>query len=217
MTNQIGTSRETSAKQNNAVNTKQTQEEKSPAIDRVTVSVNIDGAWKRKYDEKGNLLFTPSGSIDREYVPVDAQSLTQAASLVQGAVGYNRTRGDQVSVTNIAFDRSAQFDTEDAAFRRTRQTRFAFLMVFAAIAAAIVLIVVIRLLAGLAKRRRERREEEAAKRRDAEQSVWNGPEIDVNMSDEDRRRIEMQDVVTSMAKEHPDDVAQLIRTLLQED
>jgi flagellar M-ring protein FliF len=215
MTNQIGTSRETSAKQNNAVNTKQTQEEKSPAIDRVTVSVNIDGAWKRKYDEKGNLLFTPSGSIDREYVPVDAQSLTQAASLVQGAVGYNRTRGDQVSVTNIAFDRSAQFDTEDAAFRRTRQTRFAFLMVFAAIAAAIVLIVVIRLLAGLAKRRRERREEEAIRQPDP--SIWNNMEIDMSMSEEDRHRVEMQEQISAMAKDHPEDVAQLLRTWMTED
>jgi flagellar M-ring protein FliF len=212
MTNQIGTSRETSAKQSNAINTKHIQEEKSPAIDRVAVSVNIDGTWKRKYDEKGNPLFTPSGSIDREYVPVDAQSLTQATSLVQGAVGYNRTRGDLVMVTNIAFDRSAQFDTEDAAFRRTRQTRFAFLIIFGAIALAIVLIVVIRALILAARRRREQK----ALEQPVTGQEWASPQ-EIEIPEADRRRAEMVEAVTAMAQEHPEDVAKLMETWLTED
>ncbi|MDR1446475.1 MAG: flagellar M-ring protein FliF, partial [Treponema sp.] len=46
---------------NEEINKKTTQEEKSPQIDRATVSVNIDGKWKWKYTEKGKPVILPDG------------------------------------------------------------------------------------------------------------------------------------------------------------
>ena len=92
-------------------------------IDRITVSVNIDGTWKKKYDENGNLIITPSGAIEREYIPVSKEDLEKATLLVQNAIGYDRSRGDNVSVVCIQFDRNEQFEKEDEAYRRQQQKR----------------------------------------------------------------------------------------------
>ncbi len=92
-------------------------------IDRITVSVNIDGTWKKKYDENGNLIITPSGAIEREYIPVSKDDLETATLLVQNAIGSDRSRGDNVSVVCIQFDRNEQFEKEDEAYRRQQQKR----------------------------------------------------------------------------------------------
>ncbi len=41
--------------------------------------------------------------------------------MIQDAIGYDRTRGDSVTVQNIRFDRTAQFSEEDAEFLRKQQ------------------------------------------------------------------------------------------------
>ena len=50
MSNVYGINTESSITQNQAINSKQIQEIRSPSQGRVTVSVNIDGKWVRKYD-----------------------------------------------------------------------------------------------------------------------------------------------------------------------
>jgi flagellar M-ring protein FliF len=218
MTNQIGTSKKTSETQTNALNSTMTQSEKSPSVDRVTVSVNIDGTWKKKYDERGNVVLTTSGSIDREYVPLDARELEQATNYVRSAVGYSQPRGDSVTVTNIQFDRTSQFEVEDAAYRKTQQTRFMFMMLFAGIAALIVFIILFRAITPVLKRKRERKAEETAMRQATEASLLGGePDITIEMSEDDRRRAQLQETITMMAQTHPEDVALLIKTMLAEE
>ena len=41
--------------------------------------------------------------------------------------------------------------------------------------------------------------------------------IEVSMSVEERKRLELQEHAINMAKEHPEDVAQLIRTWIREE
>ncbi|GHT54261.1 hypothetical protein FACS1894106_5500 [Spirochaetia bacterium] len=65
-------------------------------------------------------------------------------------------------------------------------------------------------------------EEEARARREQEirESAIAAAEeqgVDVSMSVEERTRMELQENAANMAKEHPDDVAQLIRTWLSEE
>ncbi|MFW5769046.1 MAG: flagellar basal-body MS-ring/collar protein FliF, partial [Spirochaetota bacterium] len=87
---------------NEVVNTRNSYEEKSPwAIERVSIAVAIDGTWNRVYDDNGTLVVDPDGSIQREYSPVDEESLDKAETLVQHAVGYNQNRGDSVTVQHI--------------------------------------------------------------------------------------------------------------------
>ncbi|MDR2246722.1 MAG: flagellar M-ring protein FliF, partial [Treponema sp.] len=68
---------------NEEINSRQIQEERSPAIDRVTVSVNIDGQWKWKYDEKGKPVIMANGSIEREYTPIPPEDLRATQALIQ--------------------------------------------------------------------------------------------------------------------------------------
>ncbi len=221
MSNLYGLSEESGVKKNEVINTKQIQEEKSPTIDRVTVSVNIDGTWRKKYDDKGQIVFLPNGSVDREYVPIDKEVLSNAQKLVQDAIGYNRSRGDSVSVQNIQFDRSAQFEAEDAAFLRAQQTRRTIFYVLTGIVAVLLAFMIFRVISREIEKRRRLREEELLRkhRMEREKILWESEQagMEVTMSVEERRRAELQENAIAMAKDHPEDVAMLIRTWLMEE
>lgn len=221
MSNLIGTSEESGVKQNNVLNTAEYLEEKSPSIDRITVSVNIDGTWEKEYDEKGNLIINPSGSIARKYIPVDPAVLASTTSLIQSAIGYDRIRGDTVSVQNIQYDRSAQFAEEDEKFKKAQQQRTTILVSIAGIAAILLAFVVIRLITRSIERRRRLKQEEMLRQSqlEREKTIWEAEQagMEVTMSVEERRRAELQENAVTMAKEHPEDVAMLIRTWLMEE
>lgn len=221
MSNLIGTSEESGVKQNNVLNTAEYLEEKSPSIDRITVSVNIDGTWEKEYDEKGNLIINPNGSIARKYIPVDPAVLASTTSLIQSAIGYDRIRGDTVSVQNIQYDRSAQFAEEDEKFRKVQQQRTTILVSIAGIAAILLAFVVIRLITRSIERRRRLKQEEMLRQSqlEREKTIWEAEQagMEVTMSVEERRRAELQENAVTMAKEHPEDVAMLIRTWLMEE
>ena len=222
MTNMYGINQEKSETKNQAINTRQTQEIKSPAIDRVTVSVNIDGVWKRKTDSaSGKIVITPAGSIEREYVPVAPEDLDKAKLLVQDAIGYNRTRGDSVTVTNIAVDRTAQFAAEDIAYLRAEQTRRTILLSVIGVIAVLIAFILFRIISREMERRRRLREEELLRQHqlEREKTLWEAEQagMEVTMSVEERERAELQESVLSIAREHPEDVAMLIRTWLMEE
>lgn len=221
MSNLIGTSEESGVKQNNVLNTAEYLEEKSPSIDRITVSVNIDGTWEKEYDEKGNLIINPNGSIARKYIPVDPAVLASTTSLIQSAIGYDRIRGDTVSVQNIQYDRSAQFAEEDEKFKKAQQQRTTILVSIAGIAAILLAFVIIRLITRSIERRRRLKQEEMLRQSqlEREKTIWEAEQagMEVTMSVEERRRAELQENAVTMAKEHPEDVAMLIRTWLMEE
>ncbi len=221
MSNLYGTSEETGVKQNNVINTMEYQKERSPTIDRITVSVNIDGTWKKMYDEKGKLIISPNGEIEREYIPVDAADLAAATLLVQDSIGFTRSRGDSVTVQNIRFDRSEQFQEESMAYMRSRQQKTTILISIAGVAAILIAFMVIRLISRSIERRRRLKQEELLRQSqlEREKTIWEAEQagMEVTMSVEERRRAELQENAVSMAKEHPEDVAMLIRTWLMEE
>ncbi|TFG82998.1 MAG: flagellar M-ring protein FliF [Spirochaetales bacterium] len=219
--NMVGKATETYVVENEALNERNTQENTSPAIDRVTVSVNIDGVWKWKYTDKGEPLVRTDGGIDREYVQVPQLELDAAAALIRDAIGYNRMRGDSVTVRNIQFDRSAQFKVEDADFLRTLQLRRVVLYSLIGLAFLLVSFIVFRLVSRELERRRRISEEKRALEQQMlrENAIRQAEEqnIEVSMSVEERKRLDLQEHAINMAKEHPEDVAQLIRTWLREE
>lgn len=220
MSNVIGKTSEEGAKRNYALNEKRTKENESPSKQRRTVSVNIDGVWKKQHDEKGNLVIE-NGAIKRVYEPIAEQELAKIQQLVRDAVGYDKQRGDSVTVTNIAFDRSAQFEAEDAAFFRSQQTKRTLLLVLVGIAIVLVAFIIFRLISRELERRRRLREEELLRKQQAEreQALWDAKQdgMEVTMSVEERKRQELQEQAIALAKEHPEDVAMLIRTWLREE
>ncbi|MDR1748298.1 MAG: flagellar M-ring protein FliF [Spirochaetaceae bacterium] len=221
MSNLYGLSEQSIVRRNEVVNERQIREQKSPSIDRVTVSVNIDGEWKIKYNETGRMVFLPNGSMDREYIPVDPADIAKAQELVQDAIGFNRSRGDSVTVRNIRFDRTAQFATEDAAYMRAQQTQRTILLILGGIAIILVAFIVFRVITRELERRRRLKEEELLRQHqiEREQPLWEAEQagMEVSMSVEERKRLELQENAINMAKEHPEDVALLIRTWLMEE
>ncbi|MDR1252325.1 MAG: flagellar M-ring protein FliF [Treponema sp.] len=220
MSNLYGRMTQETNTQNEEINRKVTQEEKSPQIDRVTVSVNIDGKWKWKYDEKGNPVVLPDGSIEREYTPVPEDQLRAAQSLIQNAIGYNSARGDAVTVQNIQFDRTNQFKDEDAAYFRKKQIQTTIIIFLSGLTVLLIAFIIFRVIAREMERRRRLAEEERARREQAlrESAIAEAEEgVDVSISVEERTRMELMESVLNMAKEHPEDCAQLIRTWLLED
>jgi len=221
MSNLYGKVNQETATINNEINQRITQEEKSPEINRVTVSVNIDGTWKLKYDEKRNPVITPDGARERVYTPISPEDIRATQILLQNAIGYNAARGDSVTVHNIQFDRTKQFGDEDAAYFRRKQLETGVLIFLGGLAVLLIAFILFRTITREIERRKRLEAEERARREEAlrQQALLQAEEegMDVSMSVEERTRQELQESVMNMAKEHPEDAAQLIRTWLLEE
>jgi flagellar M-ring protein FliF len=221
MSNLYGEVEQETRTHNEELNSRNTQEERSPSINRVTVSVNIDGTWKWKYDEKKQPVILEDGSIEREYTPVAAADLAAAQELIRDAVGYSAARGDSVTVQNIRFDRTREFGEEDAAYFREQQMQRLVLIFLIGVAILLIGFVAFRVISREMERRRRLREEELARQQQAmrEAAMLEGENegIEVSMSVEEKRRMELQESAINAAKEHPGDVANLIRTWLMEE
>jgi len=218
---QVGEWSNTVRTQNNEVNTRETQETVSPQLGRRTVGVAIDGVWRNDYDEKGQLVLLDDGSISRSYVAPSQELLDSVEEIVQHAIGYNAARGDSVTVQHVQFDRSRQHLEEDAEARRKRQMQQIILYALIGVAVLLVAFIAFRLISREVERRRRLREEELARQHQAmrEAALRSAEEegTEVEMSVEERARLEMQENAINMAREHPEDVAQLVRTWLMEE
>jgi flagellar M-ring protein FliF len=221
MSNLYGRMTQETNVQNEEINEKKTQEDRSPQIDRVTVSVNIDGTWKKKYDEKGKPVVTADNTIDREYTPVPEKELRDAASLIQDAIGYNARRGDSVTVRNIKFERSKEFQEEDAAYFRKKQLQTTILVFITGLTIMLLAFIIFRAVAREIERRKRQAEKERQMReqslRESEMMRAEQEGMEVSISVEERSRMELMESVVNLAKEHPEDCAKLIRTWLLEE
>lgn len=221
MSNVIGRQTETGVTQNFLVNTDNISETVHPTIDRVTVSVNVDGTWSKKYDKNHNPIFDDEGRIVREYTPVPKEELEDIADLVEGAIGYDRAKKYLVVVKNVQIDRQDEFDAEDEAYRKARQTRMTIICILIGVAVVLLVFILYRFISREIERRKRIKAEEERRRQEMARimALQNAQEegMEVTMSVEERRRAELQENAISMAKEHPEDVAMLIRTWLMEE
>ncbi len=222
MSNVVGRSTETGLTQNNALNEKKTQEITSPKIDRVTVSVNIDGTWKLLRDkETGKYILDDEGWRKREYTSLTPVELEDVAKLIKGAIGYNQSRGDEVYVTNIAYDRTEEQHAEDLQFFAKEKRTLVIILILAGIVVVLIGFILFRIISKEIERKRREREARLLAEQQAarERALWDAKEdgMEVTMSVEETRRMELQENAITMAKEHPEDVAMLIRTWLMEE
>ncbi|MDR2942828.1 MAG: flagellar M-ring protein FliF [Treponema sp.] len=222
MSNLYGEMTQTTRTHNEDINETKTKEERSPKqMERVTVSVNIDGTWKLKHDEKGSLVVLPDNTLEREYIPVPDDDLRKAERIIRDAIGYNSARGDSVTVTNIAFDRTEEFKLEDAAYFRKKQIQTTVIVFLSGLTLLLFGFILFRMISREMERRRRLAEEERARReqmlRESAMAAAEQEGMEVSISLEERNRMELMESVINMAKEHPDDAAQLIRTWLLEE
>jgi len=222
LTNLVGRYEADRSIENFEINVRNITEERSPyEIGRISLGMVIDGTWEIEFDDAGEPVVNSAGLRERVYRPVPPEVLLQAQQVVEGAVGFSRLRGDVVTVENIPFDRSEQFRMEDEAWMRKQTIRQYAIWGSLALGALVLILVLIRIIAFyVARRRREREEELARQHREMREAAIRDAEeegIDVEMSIQERSRIEMQENAKIAAREHPEDVAQLIRTWLSEE
>jgi flagellar M-ring protein FliF len=222
MSNLYGRMNQTTNVINYDPNVHNTKAEISPKqIDRVTVSVNIDGVWKRKFDAKRNPIITTEGTIEREYTPVPLEDIRRVEGLIRDAIGYNAARGDSVTVTNIPVDRSQEFSEEDAAYFRKKQMQTTIIVFLAGLTLMLFGFMLFRTISREMERRKRLAEEERARReqmlRESAMAEAENEGEDVSISLEERTRMQLMESAINMAKEHPEDAAQLIRTWLLEE
>ncbi len=223
MSNVIGKSVETGVTQNNVINTTVVKKEISPQIGRRSVSVNVDGKWTLLKDPKthGYIVDEETGGLKRTYTAVPAEELAEYKKLVESAINYDKVRGDMVVVTNIQVDRTAEFEEFDNAYFKAQQTKRTILLSLVAVAVVLVGFILFRIISKEMERRRRAREEELLRQQQLarEQALWEAKDEaqTVTMSVEESRRAELQENAINMAKEHPEDVAMLIRTWLMEE
>ena len=196
------------------------QIKKAPyAIKRISIAVWVDGSWEKLYTAKGELDIT-NRSIKRRYIPRTEEEMQKYTDIVKGAIGYNAARGDQVIVRNVQFDRTKEFAEEDLKEFKRRQLRRMLLFSLVGLLSIFLITIIIRYIQKEAERRRRLAEEEAARRAEAmRQAALAEAEkegLEPQLSLEERARLEMEENARTLAKEHPEDVAKLLRTWMNE-
>ena len=190
---------------------------------RITAAVAIDGYWEIVYDKEGNVVFEEDNNskIKRVYHPVIDEELKKVEALVKDAVGFDRARGDSVTVEHMQFDRREQFSKDDADALQGRRIAQTIFWICVGLGAIILAAILFRMLSKYIERKRREKEEELARQHQAmrEAALKSAEEhgMDVELTVEERARMEMQENAINMAREHPEDVAQLIRTWLMEE
>jgi flagellar M-ring protein FliF len=183
-------------------------------VDKINLSVMIDGVWTREKSEDGYKWV-------RKYTPVSEDDIRKIKKNLESSIGFNKTRGDTVNVITIPRDRSAQFAAEDEELARQQAIRNAIIISLAILTFLILVILIYRAIKKeIARRRRLREEELAAQQqmmREAALRVLDDGAADVELSLDEKLRKELLENAIALAKEKPEDVAQLLRTWLSEE
>lgn len=184
-------------------------------IERVNLSVILDGKWERLGER-------PDGEgYERRYIPVSDEEIQKVTDLLKKAIGYDVARNDMISVKHLQKDRSKQFEAEDAELRRQKQMRRLLLLTLLSLLFLAIATLLYQAIKKEIERRRRLREEELAAQqqmmREAALRAIEEEGVEVELSLEERARREMLENAINLAKERPEDVAHLIRTWLSEE
>ncbi|MDH5719421.1 MAG: flagellar basal-body MS-ring/collar protein FliF [Spirochaetia bacterium] len=179
------------------------------------LAVIIDGKWERvkeKEDETG---------YERKYHTVTAEELRNITDVLKKAIDYSASRGDQISVQHIQKDRFREHEEEDAELRKSKAMRKMLLVGLISLMVVFLAFAVYHVIKReMEKRRRLREEELAAQQQMMREAALRAIEeegVEVELSLEEKARKEMLENAVSLAKERPEDVAQLLRTWLAAD
>jgi len=201
-----------SASRSEVVNRRNTVREESPwAINRITVSVALDGMWRTEFRPDGGVALNSDGSVRRTYTPISGDDLRKASLLVKGAIGWDQRRGDSVAVEHLQFDRSSQFEQEDALLRREAWL-LGMLPVAAATIGGLMLLAVAAMVRGRRRRRRADRAAVGPARLDNATRVY-GTAGAGGLADQEQMRRNAE----NLARRRPQDAARALRRWMVED
>lgn len=201
-------------------------------IKRVTAAVVVDGKYKNKLDEAGQL------TDDMEYVTREESELEAISSLVKQAIGANTGRGDLVTVRNFQFEGLKGQDKEIAvkvgSFVQVYLSPFS--EVFKLLLVAIILFVVYKkIITPFAERMLEFSKEEDEMERpvleideDEEEDLVERVQqmrkkvedqlgVGGNFNEEDLKHDVLLEKVRTLADERPEELSSLLQALLDEE
>ena len=218
-----GKSTESVLKQNNAINQKNIEEKYNPDKGRRTCTVNIDVKRARKIDEKTGRYAVDENGTNFVWVEtyMTPEELANVTSSVENAIGYDRNRGDKVTVTNLPVDHTA--DDQILFEREQKKSQRSKIIVWSLIGIAVILVafVLFRVVSKQLERKKRLHEEELLRKQqtEREQALWDAKNegMEVTMSVEERKRTELAENAVALSKEHPEDVAMLLRTWIMEE
>jgi flagellar M-ring protein FliF len=206
--------------ENNVVNESEKDIVKAPYdITKVFVSIAVDGVQSLPMTEDGEFDLDPTKKPIQQALP--PEELRQAENMVKKAIGFDEARGDQVAVENIMFDRSKDWKGLRDEYRHKEQVKKMMLAGLVGVFALFLGFILFGAIRREMQRRRRMREEQLAleqqRMREAALRAAEDEGVEVELSLEERARLELQENAINLAKERPDDVAQLLRTWLAEE
>ncbi|MCU0847814.1 MAG: flagellar M-ring protein FliF [Spirochaetes bacterium] len=205
---------------NHALNKTLRKREKDPYdISRVSVAIAIDGIQDLPRQTDGSYDLDPAKKPIQTVL--QTEELRKAENIVKKSINFDEARGDNVAVENIMFDRTKYWDSLREEFRKKEQIKRILLAALIGVIALFAGFIVFRAISKeLEKRRRSREERLALEQQRMREAALRAAEeegIDVELSLEEKARLELQQSAINLAKERPDDVAQLLRTWLAEE
>jgi flagellar M-ring protein FliF len=129
-------------------------------------------------------------------------------------VGANYSRGDKINVDVIPFDTQVNEQFDIAVKREEQRIRNLYIAGISAIAILIIIIIAYTVYRGFEARKIRAEEEKAI---DDLLPQFEEFELETNMSVEDQERMDQENQIKQIAKQKPEEVANLIRNWLSED
>ena len=202
-------------------------------IKRITAAVVVDGQYKIDVDENSK----QKGEL--KYAALDEADLAALTSLVSRSIGLDETRGDQVSVQNLQFQRDAKRPVEDGIsqaiiFGETYLAPFSglfkylFVLILLFILYKKVIIPFSNKMLEISKDEEElsrpileveddEDEDLVQKVQDMRKKVEDQLGLGQNFNEDELKYEVILDKVRSMAEDKPEDIASLLQALLGEE
>ena len=134
---------------NNEFNKTHRKIKKQPwEYEKVNLAVVLDGRWERigeREDSKG---------YERRYAGISEEELRSMSDLLKKAIGYDISRGDQISVKHLQKDRSKQFEFEDKELREKKLRQMLMLWALVSLLVMALAVVIFHALRREIERRR---------------------------------------------------------------
>lgn len=194
-------------------------------IKRLSVAILVDG------------IYTPGSDGKPQFAPRSEEELKKLEKLVQSSIGYDATRGDDVSVVTMQFAAAPEdmFTTSPLDWLKQDFNSIIQTLVLGGVAILAILLVIRPLVA-----RAIESAEAAAKEDEMEQAALAAPSIAVRLTDQSRKIIKEEDEealeepedminidriqgklrsssyskINSMVDKHPEETAQILRQWL---
>jgi len=179
--------------------------------------VVVDGTYRLVRDERGRKVVDESGRFwRREFVPRSAEELRSIEEAVQRAIGFNEGRSDSVIVRGVPINHEEEWAAE---YRSEVSRDNLQRLILASVMAMLVMLLGIIIYRQLLRRWRERASE-VARQRELDLATQEAADMErmrAQMSEDEKRRLELRESAIEAARANPEMVAELLRTWIGEE